>query len=98
MYATHPYGGISDRAPSTWDFAWGSLTKTDPVIVTEFGDGTNCDGSYSDQLIKYADLHNASWTAWAWYPGGCGFPALINDWNGTPSAAGAVVKAALANY
>jgi hypothetical protein len=105
MYATHPYGGTPDRAPNTWDGFWGSLTATDPVIATEFGDSSKCDGGYSDQLIKYADAHNASWTAWAWYyggwhtaDGGCSFPSLIDDWNGTPSSAGAVVKNALSRY
>jgi len=98
MYATHPYGVITDRAPATWDHAFGNLTKTDPVIATEFGDGTNCDSTYSSQLIQYADLHNASWTAWAWYPGSCSFPALIDDWSGTPSKSGTMVKDALAAY
>jgi len=98
MYATHPYGGITDRAPATWDGSWGYLTATDPVIATEFGDGSTCDAGYTSRLIAYADAHNASWTAWAWYPGGCGFPALINDWSGTPSMSGMAVKTALANY
>ena len=48
--------------------------------------------------VSYADKHGASWTAWAWFPGGCTFPALINDWQGAPSASGTVVKAALAGY
>ena len=99
LYATHPYDGDGQRSPSHWDGAWGYLTATDPVIVTEFGDlGSTCASTYSAQVIAYADLHNASWTAWAWFPGGCSFPALIEDWAGTPSASGMVVKAALAGY
>jgi endoglucanase len=103
LYATHPYNNSPDRAPTAWDFAWGSLTVTDPVIVTEFGDQTtNADGScastYSQEVITYADAHNASWTAWAWFPGGCHFPALITDWNGTPNAPGVVVRTALGGY
>jgi len=39
VYATHPYN-TGDKQPSTWDGAWGLLTKTDPVIVTEFGDAS----------------------------------------------------------
>jgi hypothetical protein len=99
MYATHPYGGPSHRAPSTWTDRWGFLTYTDPVIASEFGDLTEtCATDYVSQLIEYADRHHASWTAWAWYPGGCAFPALIDDWTGKPSASGAVVKAALERY
>jgi hypothetical protein len=97
MYATHPYDGSSERSPQRWLPAFGFLTKTDPVIITEFGD-VGCATSYSSQLIAYADLHAASWTAWAWFPGGCGFPSLIEDWTGTTSEVGAVVKAALAGY
>jgi endoglucanase len=105
VYATHPYN-TSGRAPSTWDHAWGYLTATDPVIVTEFGDsgsaagdgGTVCASAYSQELITYADAHNAGWTAWAWFPGGCGFPSILADWSGTPNAPGVVVKAALTGY
>src|SRR5438477_5861776 len=98
MYATHPYAQDGDRAPATWDRAFGNLTKTDPVIATEFGDSPTCDGVYNKKLIDYADLHNASWTAWAWWAGDCGFPSLISDWSGTPTMDGMVVKTALANY
>ena len=98
MYATHPYGGPSEKAPGAWDSHWGYLAATDPVIVTEFGDLQKCDGAYSQTLITYADRLHASWTAWAWYPGGCSFPALIDDWDGTPSGAGMVVKTALGRY
>jgi endoglucanase len=104
-YATHPYNS-SGRSPSTWDHAWGFLTATDPVIVTEFGDqsavvtdgGTACASAYSQEVITYADLHGASWTAWAWFVGGCKFPSLILDWDGTPNAPGMVVKTALLGY
>jgi len=103
MYATHPYGGSPERVPGRWDTAWGYLTATDPVMATEFGDlgsssSTSCSGMYSSEVIAYADQHLASWSAWAWYPGGCSFPALINDWNATPSPSGTVVQAALLGY
>jgi hypothetical protein len=106
LYATHPYNS-SGKSPTTWDFSWGFLTATDPVIVTEFGDSSSvvddagamvCASDYSQQLIAYADMHNANWTAWAWFPGGCTFPSVIADWNGTPNAPGMVVKTALLGY
>lgn len=58
----------------------------------------NCTTDYASTLIREADLHQAGWTAWAWYPGGCTYPALIEDWAATPSALGATVKAALLGY
>ena len=108
LYATHPYNNSSASKASNFDTYWGFLTKTDPVIVTEFGDGNDCSSgtmpygpavtAYVSAVISYADQHNASWTAWAWYPGGCTFPALINDWSGTPTPIGALVQSALGGY
>ena len=93
MYASHPYD-LPTKQPSGWDSAWGFLAAEHPIIVSEFG-SFDCDASYTTALVDYADSHALSFTAWAWYPGGCDFPALIDDWNGTPSAAGQIVRAAL---
>jgi len=97
LYGTHPYNNSSSKIPSAWDAHWGYLTKTDPVIITEFGD-TACATMYDSQLLAYADAHTTSWTSWAWYVGGCNFPSLITDWQGTPNAPGMVVKTALLGY
>ena len=93
VYVTHPYD-FNTKQPASWDEDWGFLADTDPIFVTEFG-SFDCNPSYSQQLISYAEQRGLSWSAWAWYPGGCGFPALIEDWSGTPSATGQVVKTAL---
>lgn len=98
LYATHPYNNSGEKKPGSWDNYWGNLTNTDPVLVTEFGDSGTCDATYTSELIAYADQHHTGWTAWAWFPGGCGFPSIINDWQGTPSMTGDVVKAALLGY
>jgi endoglucanase len=107
-YATHPYNNSAQSKPANFDTYWGMLTATDPVIVTEFGDGGDCAtgnmpyapaiSTYVSDVIIYADQHNASWTAWAWYPGGCSFPSIISDWDGTPTPPGAVVKSSLGGY
>lgn len=96
IYATHPYN-TPHRQPSTWHRAWGALTATDPVMVTEFGNlnDPSCSTEYTAAVIEYADVRAAGWVAWAWFPGGCNFPGLIDDWKGTPSVTGAMVKAAL---
>jgi hypothetical protein len=96
MYVTHPYD-YGGKQPADWDRAWGYLTETAPVIVTEFG-SFDCTPTYNQKLIDYADAHGASWTAWAWYVKGCDFPSIIADWSGAPSKAGEPVKAALAGY
>jgi Cellulase (glycosyl hydrolase family 5) len=98
-YATHPYN-TPQRQPAAWDRSWGSLAGTDPVIVTEFGNlnDTSCSTDYPSKVIRYADERAAGWVAWAWYPGGCTFPALIEDWSGAPSALGLVVRDALLSH
>ncbi len=106
LYATHPYK--TNVAPGAFDGTWGFLTKTDPVIVTEFGDSGDCDSnggftaavtSYDSAVISSADQYNASWTAWAWNPGNCShFPSLTSGWDGTPTALGTLVQTALMGY
>jgi endoglucanase len=99
LYATHPYNNSPERQPGNWDTYWGYLTATNPVVVTEFGDVSSaCTGAWDSELITYADSHNASWTAWGWYPGGCSFPSIISDWSYAPTVQGAVVKPALLGY
>jgi endoglucanase len=67
--------------------------------VTEFGDeGTACSPDFAAEVISYAATRAAGWTAWGWYPKGCTFPSLIDDWAGTPSALGSMVEANLASY
>jgi len=49
-------------------------------------------------LIDYAASLDISWTAWAWFVADtnpCAFPTIISAWDGTPTTAGAAVKAAL---
>lgn len=98
VYATHPYS--SKGTPASWTGYFGYLTINNiaPVIATEFGDtSTNCSGTFDQELISYAAQSNThmSWTAWAWFPDGCSYPALISDWNYDPTVQGQVVEQAL---
>jgi hypothetical protein len=95
VYNTHPYN-YPGKQPNDWDSGFGFLAQTDPVIATEFGN-YDCTKDYYQSFVNYAHLHRLSWSAWAWFPGGCGFPALVSDWNGTPNASGLAVKDALLN-
>lgn len=100
VYASHPYNK-SDDAEIFWENSFGYLGSEDiaPVVLTEFGDPTDkCTGAWDSKLISYADARHISWTAWAWYPSGCNFPALISDWDYTTTVQGDVVKAALLTY
>jgi hypothetical protein len=96
--ATHPYD-TPNKQPASWDADWGSLASQYPIIVTEFGrlgsSANPCDPGYAREVIDYADARGLSWIGWAWYVGDCGFPSLISDWLGTPTATGEVVRQAL---
>jgi endoglucanase len=106
MYNTHPYNESGKTTPAQWFSAFGYLTATDPVIATEFGDasaGSCSTATYDQTLMSYFDAQGASsnpanrvsWTAWAFYPGGCSFPSLLNDWTYATTASGAAVEASL---
>lgn len=104
VYATHPYD-YPDKQPDSWWDSWGFLTETYPVMIAEFGDYTCNENGYYNKILDFADQHQLSWLAWAWWapPEGredmiCGFPTLITDWAGTPSPTGQVVRARLQQY
>jgi hypothetical protein len=113
LYATHPYHTkYMDKEAGTWYAAFGYLAATYPVMATEFGDqngaADGCETSYYTSLIQYFDgmagaasqppANPIHWSGWGWYPADCSFPSLIKDWQGTPTAPGAVEQAALQAY
>jgi endoglucanase len=81
-YATHPYD-FPGKQLADWPAAFGFLTQTAPIIMTEFGQYC-ATGTYVADLLNYAEALGIHWTAWAWYVQGCAFPSIISDWNGTP--------------
>lgn len=95
-YTVHAYyhGSGSTDPISAWEGAFGFAAARYPVVATEFGT-TNCSATFVRNFIAYANAHAVGWTAWAWYPGGCGFPSLISNWSGTPTRMGLAVRQAL---
>jgi endoglucanase len=95
MYATHPYS--TNDSETEWPGSFGYLAAGNiaPVIATEFG-SSDCTGQWDTDLINFASANQMSWTAWAWFPGGCSFPSLLDDWSYDASAAGMAVQMALA--
>src|SRR5580692_3708886 len=59
IYATHPYNEYGKQMAANsgtgdmgWDAAFGYLTSTVPVMITEFGDTTSaCGATYSSEVI-----------------------------------------------
>ncbi|MGH2494814.1 MAG: glycoside hydrolase family 5 protein [Ktedonobacteraceae bacterium] len=86
VYDTHPYP-YTEKQPNTWNAAFGAISKTYPVMSAESGE-YDCGTGYMSQLLAYFDAHQISWSAWAWVVQGsqCGYPLLIRDYRGTPTA------------
>ena len=112
IYGAHPYDW-PDKQAETWEESFGALAATDPVVISEFGAYDCSRLFYYNQVLDYADRKGMSWIAWAWWTPPavsstytaeqrqfdiCKFPALITDWNGTPSPSGNIIKARLATY
>lgn len=85
VYDTHPYP-YAEKLPNTWDAAFGTISKTYPVISAESGE-YDCGTAFMSQLLAYFDAHQISWVGWAWVMQGsqCGYPLLIRDYRGTPT-------------
>lgn len=64
------------------------LAQNNDIVITEFGSRLHCNPSHDEMIMNFAQKNSIGLIAWAWYPADCGFPALIKDWSGTPTAAG----------
>lgn len=78
---------------SCWNETIAAIAKHEPVVSGEIGD-TDCDHDHIDRYMRWADSHDVSYLAWAWdateYGSwGCASgPALIQSYDGTPTAYG----------
>ncbi len=83
MYGTHPFD-YAGKQPTNWPTDFGDMTKTFPIIATEFG-SYDCGTRYTHAAIAYFTAHQMSWMAWTWSVEDCSGPGLLADWSGTPS-------------
>lgn len=93
-YATHPFDYMQKQA-NDWDRAFGVPALTHVVLAEEFGQ-YNCKTDYISAVLETFKNYEMSWLAWNWsVAGGCEGPALLSDWEGTPSEPyGAFVRSA----
>lgn len=91
IYGIHIYDQPGKRLTTDWARSLKQVQDKHPVIITEFGN-FDCDPSFYKSILSYAKTHHLGWVGWAWYPGGCGFPALISNWSGTPNVLGEELK------
>jgi endoglucanase len=79
-----------------WTSTIGSVASQIPVITGELGEN-DCAHGFIDAFTEWADPHGLSYFGWAWNVWDCRTgPALITDYEGTPTALGAGYKAHLA--
>ena len=84
-----------------WEQTIAPLASHIPVVIGELGerdcssgliDGTTMTPA-QDSLLDWADDHGVSYLAWSWMTSDCaGEPALISDYDGTPTAYGAGIR------
>lgn len=84
-----------------WNTTMAPLAAGTPVVIGEYGehdcsfDLINGTGLKPQQpnLLTWADQHGISYLAWSWFTGNCADePALISNYNGTPTRYGAGVR------
>jgi len=83
----HVYDFASCRSLHCWRDTVDPVAGEVPVVVTEIGE-RECSGTFLDRFMSWADSAELSYLAWSWNPSGCAAPALIESWNGRPTAAG----------
>jgi Cellulase (glycosyl hydrolase family 5) len=98
-FHTYNFGGCTE---SCWNSMIAPLAKTVPVVTGEVGEN-GCTDTFIDQYMTWADSHGVSYLGWTWDSTGppsnwdCSAgPALISDYEGTPTAFGIGLREHLA--
>jgi hypothetical protein len=75
-----------------WNGVIAPILASDPLIAGEIGEG-DCQGVYINPLMNWLDAHGGNYLGWAWNTYDCsGFPSLISDYSGIPTALGANLR------
>lgn len=95
VYCSHPYNDKGQPGYTgeggTFDQNYQGIIGNFPLIFTEFGVNqasyfpTGYQQIYSS-ILEYVNAHKVNYSGFAWWvqEGNPQFPALIQDWNGTP--------------
>jgi endoglucanase len=88
MAFAHVYNFNGCISTSCWNSEWAPVAASVPLTISEIGENT-CAHSFIDQVMSWADSHGVGYLGWTWNPWPCtSGPALITDYNGTPTAFG----------
>lgn len=84
----HNYQGPRNTL-AYWNTTIASVSQHMPVITSEFGE-RDCQSTFVDTYMNWADQHNISYIPWVWTPWQCSALGLLSDWSGTPNSYGQV--------
>ncbi|GAA0463627.1 glycoside hydrolase family 5 protein [Streptomyces olivaceiscleroticus] len=86
--AWHIYNFNACANESCWDSTLAPIAARVPLVAGEIGENT-CGHSFVDRVMKWFDDRGLSYLGWTWNTWDCSTgPALISDYNGTPTAYG----------
>jgi hypothetical protein len=92
----HIYNFNSCANTSCFDSQLAPVAAQVPLSLTEIGEN-DCAHSFVDTVMSWADSHNVGYLGWTWNTWDCSSgPALITNYDGTPTSFGQGVKAHLA--
>lgn len=88
----HAYDFNRCNTAECWEREVAPVAAEVPVVITELGT-SDCTGEWAETLMTWADRHDVSYLAWSWNEWDCsGGPALIEDYDGTPTGYGRAVR------
>ncbi len=90
----HSYNFSGCNTTSCLDSQVGPVAAAVPIVAGEIGEN-DCAATYINQVMGWLDAHHDSYLAWAWNTYDCSFPGLVSDYQGTPTAMGAGLRAHL---
>ena len=93
----HVYNFSWCPSQSCWESMIAPVAAQVPVVTGEIGEN-DCAHGFVDPLMAWLDAHGISYLAWTWNTWNCGGgPALISNFDGTPTNFGQGIKAHFAD-
>ncbi|MEV7871200.1 cellulose binding domain-containing protein [Streptomyces sp. NPDC088124] len=90
--AWHTYNFNTCSNESCWNEQLAPVLAQVPLVAGEIGENT-CSHGYIDRVMTWLDGRGASYLGWTWNTWDCSSgPALISDYNGTPTSFGAGLR------
>jgi hypothetical protein len=92
----HVYNFNQCIAAACWNSVFAPIAALVPVVTGEMGEN-DCAHGFIDQYMAWADATGVSYVGWTWNVWNCASgPALITNYNGTPTGFGLGLKNHLA--